>query len=55
MVVVAWMGIATLNAQNARETIRLDDGWKFAYGKAPDAAKDFGCGTAYLNYLSTAN
>ena len=55
MVVVAWMGIATLNAQNARETIRLDDGWKFAFGNASDPAKDFGCGTEYFNYLTKAN
>ena len=55
MVVVAWMGIATLNAQNARETIRLDEGWKFAFGNASDPAKDFGCGTEYFNYLTKAN
>ena len=55
MVVVAWMGIATLNAQNARETIRLDEGWKFAFGNASDPVKDFGCGTEYFNYLTKAN
>lgn len=55
MVVVAWMGIATLNAQNARETTRLDEGWKFAFGNASDPAKDFGCGTEYFNYLTKAN
>ena len=55
MVVSVWMGIATLNAQNARETIRLDDGWKFAFGNASDPAKDFGCGTEYFNYLTKAN
>ncbi len=55
MVVAVWMGIATLNAQNARETIRLDDGWKFAFGNASDPAKDFGCGTEYFNYLTKAN
>ena len=55
MVVAVWMGIATLNAQNAREAIRLDDGWKFAFGNASDPAKDFGCGTEYFNYLTKAN
>ena len=55
MVVAVWMGIATLNAQNARETIRLDEGWKFAFGNASDPAKDFGCGTEYFNYLTKAN
>ncbi|MCR5712060.1 MAG: beta-galactosidase, partial [Prevotella sp.] len=55
MVVSVWMGIATLNAQNARETIRLDEGWKFAFGNASDPAKDFGCGTEYFNYLTKAN
>ena len=55
MVVAVWMGIATLNAQNARETIRLDEGWKFAFGNASDPVKDFGCGTEYFNYLTKAN
>ena len=54
-VVSVWMDIATLNAQNARETIRLDEGWKFAFGNASDPAKDFGCGTEYFNYLTKAN
>ena len=38
-----------------RETIRLDEGWKFALGHAADPAKDFGCGTEYFNYLTKAN
>ena len=50
-----WMAVLTLNAQNARETIRLDEGWKFAFGNASDPAKDFGCGTEYFNYLTKAN
>lgn len=44
-----------LQAQNVRETIRLDEGWKFAFGNASDPAKDFGCGTEYFNYLTKAN
>ena len=55
IVVMAWMAIACMNAQNVRETIRLDDGWKFAFGNAADPKKDFGCGTEYFNYLTKAN
>ena len=50
-----WMTVLTLNAQSVRETIRLDEGWKFAFGNASDPAKDFGCGTEYFNYLTKAN
>ena len=55
MVVMVSLTIMTLNAQNVRETIRLDEGWKFAFGNASDPAKDFGCGTEYFNYLTKAN
>ena len=55
IVVMAWMAIACMNAQNVRETISLDDGWKFAFGNAADPKKDFGCGTEYFNYLTKAN
>ena len=44
-----------VQAQSVRETIRLDDGWKFALGNASDPKKDFGCGTEYFNYLTKAN
>ncbi len=54
-VVGVWMGIATMNAQNVRECVRLDEGWKFTFGNASDPAKDFGCGTEYFNYLTKAN
>jgi beta-galactosidase len=40
---------------SVRETIRLDEGWKFAFGHAADPQKDFGCGTEYFNYLTKAN
>ena len=43
------------NAQSVRETIRLDKGWRFAFGHAADPQKDFGCGTEYFNYLTKAN
>ena len=42
-------------AQDVRETIRLDKDWKFALGHAGDPKKDFGCGTEYFNYLTKAN
>ncbi|MGD0783811.1 MAG: sugar-binding domain-containing protein, partial [Candidatus Aminicenantales bacterium] len=34
-------------AQSGRETILLDDGWRFALGHAADPAKDFDFGAAY--------
>ena len=46
---------AVLHAQSVRETIRLNDGWHFAFGNASDPVKDFGCGTEYFNYLTKAN
>ena len=57
LAIVALMLCAMLsvNAQNVRETIRLDEGWKFSLGNAADPAKDFGCGTEYFNYLTKAN
>jgi beta-galactosidase len=45
-----------MSAQTSqRETIRLNEGWRFALGHAADPAKDFGCGTEYFNYLTKAN
>ena len=55
MVAVACLMVGTASAQSVRETIRLDEGWKFALGNASDPAKDFGCGTEYFNYLTKAN
>ncbi len=52
---VLWMVSAITYAQNVREAIRLDEGWKFAFGNAADPAKDFGCGIEYFNYLTKAN
>ena len=43
------------SAQNVREKIRMDEGWKFAFGHAADPQKDYGCGTEYFNYLTKAN
>ena len=44
-----------VHSENVCETIRLDKGWKFAFGHAADPAKDFGCGTEYFNYLTKAS
>ena len=55
IVAVACLMAGTASAQSVRETIRLDEGWKFALGNASDPAKDFGCGTEYFNYLTKAN
>ena len=55
IVAVACLMAGTASAQSVRETIRLDEGWKFAFGNASDPAKDFGCGTEYFNYLTKAN
>ncbi len=52
---VASVMVCMVSAQTVRETIRLDEGWKFAFGNASDPAKDFGCGTEYFNYLTKAN
>ena len=47
------LGMSAQTSQ--RETIRLNEGWRFALGHAADPAKDFGCGTEYFNYLTKAN
>ena len=52
---LAIVAMTTMNAQSVRECIRLDEGWKFAFGNAADPKKDFGCGTEYFNYLTKAN
>ena len=55
LLAVASMQIAGVMADNVREKILIDEGWKFAFGNAADPAKDFGCGTEYFNYLTKAN
>ena len=51
---IAMLSLSTM-AQSVREKVRLDEGWKFAFGNAADPQKDFGCGTEYFNYLTKAN
>ena len=57
LLLVAVMLTAAISVcgQNLREKIRLDQGWRFAFGNAADPQKDFGCGTEYFNYLTKAN
>ncbi|MBR2150029.1 MAG: DUF4982 domain-containing protein [Prevotella sp.] len=56
IITVALVGVAitTINAQSIREKIRLNEGWKFAFGHASDTQKDYGNGTEYFNYLTKA-
>ena len=44
LAILGWMlcTILSVYAQNVRETIRLDEGWKFSLGNAADPAKDYG-------------
>ena len=35
-----------------RERLRMDDGWRFAFGHPFDAPKDFNTGTGYFSYLA---
>ena len=37
-----------------RSTVRLEEGWRFAFGNAADPGKDFGAGTEYFNYYTKA-
>ena len=51
---IAMLSLSAM-AQSVRGKVRLDEGWKFAFGNAADPQKDFGCGTEYFNYLTKAN
>jgi len=54
LAVAAWTLAIGIQAQNVRESILLDTGWKFAFGHATDPQRDYGCGTEYFNYLTKA-
>ena len=54
-IVLLQLAVGQLYAESVRTEIRLDEGWKFAFGNAADPKKDFGCGTEYFNYLTKAN
>jgi len=51
LIIAAAVSVLTLDA---RERIRFDEGWEFAFGNASSPALDFGCGTEYFNYLTKA-
>ena len=52
---VLWAASAgAAKAQTAREKIKLDQGWEFAFGNASSQELDFGCGTEYFTYLTKA-
>ena len=56
MLVAATLSInAQTQTSPLRESIRINEGWRFAFGNASDPQKDFGCGTEYFNYLTKAN
>lgn len=42
LLAVASMHMTGVMADNVREKILIDEGWKFAFGNAADPAKDFG-------------
>ena len=53
--IVVSLPLLNSSAQSVRESIRLDEGWRFHLGNAADPKLDFGCGTEYFNYLTKAN
>ncbi|MGC4073758.1 MAG: beta-galactosidase GalA [Nibricoccus sp.] len=40
------------DAPVGRERLRMDDGWKFAFGHPSDTKKDFGHATGYFSYIT---
>lgn len=52
--IICFITALTSSAQNQRERLNFDEGWRFAFGDASFPAKDFGCGTEYFNYLTKA-
>ena len=55
LIVMLTLTVYRAQAQQVRETVLLDKGWKFSLGHAGDPKKDFGCGTEYFNYLTKAS
>ncbi|MEO6452473.1 MAG: sugar-binding domain-containing protein [Ginsengibacter sp.] len=54
---LSWSVISFAQPQQkppAREHIRIDDDWRFAFGHPYDTKKDFDNGTAYFSYFSKA-
>ena len=40
--------------KNVRERLLMDEGWRFAFGHATDAERDFRNGTGYFSYVTKA-
>ena len=55
LIVLLTLTVYRAQAQQVRESVLLDKGWKFSLGHAGDPKKDFGCGTEYFNYLTKAS
>ena len=52
---LALLPLTVLAQTSVRETVLLNEGWRFSFGNASDPQRDFGCGTEYFNYLTKAN
>ncbi len=44
--------VVAADASAGRERLRMDDGWKFAFGHPSDTKKDFGHATGYFAYIT---
>lgn len=54
LLLIQFMACLSVSAQQIRESILLNNGWKFAYGHAGDMKKDFTHGTEYFTYFAKA-
>lgn len=54
LLLIQFIACLSVSAQQAREAILLNNGWKFAYGHAGDMKKDFTHGTEYFTYFAKA-
>ncbi len=54
IILISFFFLFALCSRAQREELCLDDGWRFAFGDASSAERDFGCGTEYFNYLTKA-
>lgn len=50
LLLIQFMACLSVSAQQIRESILLNNGWKFAYGHAGDMKKDFTHGTEYFTF-----
>lgn len=52
LTILSVLGLTQLFAQNPREHLLMDFGWKFEYGHAKNFEKDFYSGTSYFTYFA---